>query len=212
MNKKIVVAVLAVALLAASVQASVLVEKGLFFGVGLSGFSGTGTSGVWTNKTGMMGGAALTFVFTDYFAIQTEIYFVQKGATNQTTGTSGILQNTMNIGVLELPLLVKISLPLGDLKFKPYILGGISAGLKIKANLATVFDDGSGYETQVGDADVTGMKRWSSSYVLGAGGEFLAPTSRLNVELRFSNTFGTILSAGTPVYSRVIYLTAGYYF
>jgi hypothetical protein len=212
MNKKITLAVLTVFLLAASARASVLVEKGVFFGVGLSGFTGTGISSVWSNKTGMMGGVSLTFAFTDYFALQTELYFVQKGATNQVTGSGGILKNTMDIGVLELPVLAKLSLPLGELRFRPYVLGGVSYGLKLSANLATVLDDGSGYETQVGDADVIGMKKASLSYVLGAGGEFLAPNSRLNVELRYTNTFGSILTEGTPVHSRVIYLLVGYFF
>jgi hypothetical protein len=213
MHKKIAFALLAVLLFAASSQASVLVEKGIFIGLGLSGFTGTGTSGVWSNKMGMMGGLALTFAFSDYIALQTELTFVQKGAVNQSSGTGGILTNTMYINVLEIPLLAKLSVPLGDLKFKPYFLGGATMGMKLfKATLATVLDDGSGYQTQVADAEVTGMKRWSPGYVLGAGGEFLAPESRLNIELRYTNTFGSILTTGTPVYSRVFCLTIGYFF
>jgi hypothetical protein len=212
MKKKIVALFPAVLLLAMFAQASVVVEKGIFFGVGLSGFSGAGTSGVWSNKTGMMGGFSLSFAFTDYFALQTELYFVQKGAINQVTGTGGILKNTMDIGVLEIPLLAKLSLPLGELRFRPYVLGGASYGFKLWANLSTVLDDGSGYETQVGDANVTGMKRGSPSYILGAGGDFLAPNSRLNVELRYTRSFGSVLTAGMPVYSSIVYLLVGYFF
>lgn len=211
MKKKIVALFLAVLLFAMFAHASVVVEKGVFFGLGLSRFSGEGTS-IWNDKTGMLGGFSLSFAFSDVFALQTELYFVQKGAVNQVTGSGGILRNTMDIGVLEIPFLAKLSLPLGELRFRPYVLGGASYGLKLWANLSTILDDGSGYETQVGDAKVTGMKSGSPSYILGAGGDFLARDSRLNVEIRYARSFGSVLTEGTPVYSSVFCLLVGYFF
>jgi hypothetical protein len=213
MKRRITALVLILLLSAAlSPAATLLIEKGIFVGLGLSGLRGSGLSNVWNDKLGMLGGLALTLSFNDYFAIQPEIYLVQKGAVNAVSGSGGTLRSTMDIGVLEIPILAKLSLPIGESAIRPYIIGGVSAGVKLWANLSTILDDGSGYETQISDATVTGMYSGSLSYVAGIGTDFRAPDSRINAEIRYIRTMGSITKEGSAVHSGVLSLVIGYYF
>jgi hypothetical protein len=213
MKRKIAAFVPAVLLAAAlSPAAAPAAEVGVFFGVGASGLHGSGLGGAWQDKIGMQGGFALTFPFSSYFALQTELYFVQKGAVNSVPGSGGTLRSTMDIGVLEIPLLAKVSLPLGESVIRPYVIGGASVGLKLWSSLAIVLDDGTGYLTQIRDATVTGMYIVSPSYVAGIGTDFRAENSRINVEIRYTRTMGSVTKEGATVTSSVLSLSAGYYF
>jgi len=213
MTRRLSALVLTVLIAAALAPASpVVADKGIFIGLGLTGLKGTGLGNAWNVKTGMLGGFALTLGFSDAFALQPEIYFIQKGAVSESRGSGGILRSTMDIGILQVPLLAKLSLKLGDSYIRPYVIGGASADVKIYANISTILDDGSSYETQISDATVEGLHPVTFSWIGGAGVDFRSPEGRLTAEIRYSRTFGSITKEGAAVFATALSISLGYYF
>lgn len=213
MTRRLTALFLTVLISAAIAPASTLVvEKGIFIGLEMAGLHGSGLGAAWSAKTGMMGGFALTLGLSDLFALQPEIYFIQRGGVSQVTGSGGTLRTTMDIGIVQIPVLAKFSLKLGESFIRPYVIGGASADVKIYGNVATVLDDGTGYETQISDAKVEGLYNPTFSWIAGAGVDFRSPEGRLTAEIRYSRTLGSIVKEGATVQASAICLTLGYYF
>lgn len=74
-------------------------------------------------------GAFLTLRLTRAIAVEPELQYVQKGTRFRTEDTKSSLQ----IGYLQLPLLVQLRLPNGPIR--PHVYGGIAAGYRIDCRL-----------------------------------------------------------------------------
>ena len=96
--------------------------------VGLNQSAWTGDFGTGANpfgaRIGPVAGATFAIGFKDVVAIELEALYNDKGAT-------GPAAFRMNIGYLETPILLKLTLPLEGIPIRPMILAGIAPAWEI---------------------------------------------------------------------------------
>ena len=81
-----------------------------------------------TTKTGFMVGGFADIGVTDIFAVRPGLRYITKGFTSTFNGVSF----TDNLSYLEVPLLLKVSVPLP--RVKPYFMAGPTLGIQLSAN------------------------------------------------------------------------------
>ncbi len=191
-----------------SVQAqSFLIPKG---GLVFSNLNTT-ESGV-SGRTGYVAGLGLSIPVTadNFFVIQPELLYIQKGATFSTTGTSTRVGNTY-INYAELPVLAKINF--GGESFRLYVNGGPSIAYAL---FGRTNQNGAVVDVKFGDeADVTFNNRIDFGLQFGGGIGFKAGPGDILLDLRYGLGLSNLLDqpvAGTDTeaQNRVYALTLGY--
>ncbi len=94
-----------------------------------------------SSRQGAITGVYLHLPFTGMFSLRPEVLFSLKGGQTlaQIQGTPDIALVDIELAYLELPLLVRATLPRG--KYRPAIFGGPSLGLQIGCNFLFIADD-----------------------------------------------------------------------
>jgi hypothetical protein len=191
-----------------SVQAqTMLIPKG---GVTFSNLN-TSESGV-SGRTGFVAGLGLGIPVTadNFFVIQPEILYIQKGANFSTNGTTTRVGNTY-INYAELPVLAKINF--GGESFRAYVNGGPSVAYAL---FGRTTQNGAVVDIKFGDdADVTFNNRIDLGLQFGGGIGFKAGPGDILLDLRYGMGLSNLLNkpvAGTDTeaQNRAYALTLGY--
>ncbi len=120
-----VVALLAAPLSGTRAQTSV----GLITGVGISTYSGSGSSDVeW--RTAFMGGGVATFPVGETISIRSELYFATKGSRVRTE-IGAVGENVLELSYLQVPVLLQLRPPVASV-VQPHLFGGISLALPVR--------------------------------------------------------------------------------
>lgn len=182
---------------------SFIIPKG---GVVFSNYKSTG-SGI-EGRTGFVGGLGLSIPVTsdNFFAIQPEILYIQKGAKFNTNLSTTRVGDTY-INYLELPVLAKINF--GGESFRLYVNGGpsVSYALFGKTNNTDIeFGDG---------ADVSFNNRIDLGLQFGGGIGFKAGPGDILLDARYglglSNLLDQPVAGGdSELQNRVYTFTIGY--
>ena len=102
--RRSLLALFTVGALAHPVEGAAQVALGLNAGVAFANFSGDDVEG--TNmKTGLLGGAYLSFPVSPIFSIAPGAYYVQKGTTSQDRIQNVNVEATLDLAYLEIPIL-----------------------------------------------------------------------------------------------------------
>jgi hypothetical protein len=103
-------------------------------GLNISTLSGNERSGL-TSKVGFNVGAFFNFKINDLIAVQPEVYFTMKGAKDTTIETE-IHNFTYTLDYIEIPVLIKFSIPIPNSKFCPSVYVGPSVSFNLNAKVS----------------------------------------------------------------------------
>jgi len=207
--------VLVIVLAAASISAAAPadIEKGIKPGINLSSFSSKVLGFDWKISVGFTAGFSLSIPLTSFFAIQPELFYSQKATVHKDAVEGGTLRSTMKLSYLDLPVLARISIPIGsEAQVRPYFLGGASFSLKVGAKLLIDYVNSYGYATPIEEDTVEGLKSTNFNFVLGAGIDFAVQGGRILIEGRYSRPFSTLSTEGLNIRLSVISILVGYLF
>jgi hypothetical protein len=87
------------------------------------------TEGVLKNRIGFVGGIFLAFNFGKVVTIQTEVLYTMKGASFEYTDVDETIIEKLYCDYIEIPLLLKIKIPLPVIQ--PFVFAGPSVGFKL---------------------------------------------------------------------------------
>ncbi len=128
------------------------------------------------SKTGFNGGIFFMFQFGDLFAIQPEAYYSMKGATYKEDGG----ELTLTLDYFEVPLLLKLIIPVEGSNIRPSIFAGPAIGFNTTAKVKVEFD---GESEEVDLKDDT--KSTDFSLVFGGGLGFMVGNNELGFDIRY---------------------------
>ncbi len=142
-----------ICVLSESSAAQTNVDVGFKGGASLARFQGQDISYDVETKTGFTVGGLLTVSVNNYFAIQPEVLFVQKGTKGSVSAFEFSFQGVRyhegywedRLNYLEVPVLFKLTIPV-DAKVEPGLFVGPSFAIKLSAEekWASTFSDSNG--------------------------------------------------------------------
>ena len=210
--KRLVVTMFAIVLMftlcSSSVFAGGLTGKGLKGGLNFANLRGDGVEnlgfGTLDSKMGLCAGGFIEWGINDMFAIQPEVLFAMKGAKKEVEVQGGTLKVTLNVNYLEIPVLVRLSMPnqrsvVPNLFFGPYVAIKLSGKLKVELG------------DQSAEEDISeDIKTTDFGVVVGAGVDFALGSREFTVEARY--TLGLIDASewGYDIKNGVISFMVGY--
>ena len=170
------------------------VTPGLLLGINLGKISGW-TSITWGFRPGLLVGGYLNFALSKVFSFEPQIYFTQKGAQRQADLGMGVMTTTIALSYIEVPLLFKIAIPLGeDYISRPRIYAGPSIAYKMRGVYKLSYVDPTGNDDEI--TPFPDLKRWDTGVVVGAGMEFDVKGGLLTLDARYSWSLATITTSG----------------
>ncbi len=135
------------------------------------------------SKTGFNVGIFFMYQFSNMFAIQPEAYYSMKGATYKESGG----ELTVTLDYFEVPLLLKLIIPLEGSNIRPSIFAGPAIGFNTTSKIKVEFD---GESEEVDMKDDT--KSTDFSLVFGGGIGFMVGKNELGVDIRYILGLSTI--------------------
>ena len=128
------------------------------------------------SKTGFSGGIFFMYQFNKMFAIQPEAYYSMKGATYK-IGTGEL---TLTLDYFEIPLLLKLVIPVEGSNVRPAIFAGPALGFNTTAKLK---GEAEGQTEEMDIKEYT--KSTDFSLVFGGGVGFMVGTNELGADVRY---------------------------
>jgi hypothetical protein len=133
------------------------------------------------SRAGFCGGLFLTHSFSSIFAIQPEVLFVMKGSRHSEGFGPNSLYEVMSIEYMEIPLLVRVRLPVSK-SFDAHLLAGPALDFNIRARVNSVI----GGRTEEESLDnINGV---DYGVVAGAGLDIPVKVGKISLDIRY--TFG----------------------
>ena len=129
-------------------------------------------------RTGVLAGAYLTYSFDRQFALQPEIFYVQKGAGKDLF----IFSAEWSINYLEIPVLLKFNLS-PEAKVQPSLFAGPALGVLLSSKVSAVNES-----IDVKD----GMKSTDISLVFGGGVDY----KKVTFDVRYTLGLTNVIDAG----------------
>ena len=128
------------------------------------------------SRTGFTGGIFFIHQFSDLFAIQPEVYYTMKGATLNRTS----VDVTLSVDYMEVPVLLKLIIPVEGSNFRPSIFAGPSLGFNTTAKLK-VEADGESEEEDIKE----NVKSTDFGLVFGGGIGIMIGKNELGFDIRY---------------------------
>ena len=75
------------------------------------------------HRLGLLAGGFLDVALNDVFSIEPEVLYSQKGAEVEGTGANSDLEGSFKVDYIEVPLLLKVRVPVSNSGFRPFLLG-----------------------------------------------------------------------------------------
>jgi len=210
MRKTFAAAILAVVVLhAAPAVASAQTIFGLLLGVDIGKVSGM--EAVAGNiRPGLLGGAYLNFALSKVFSLEPELYFAQKGAQDHQDFQEGVMTTTIALSYIELPLLFKVTIPLGeDYISRPHFFAGPYVGYNIRRVFKLAYEDPTGNDDSI--IPITDVKKFETGLVVGGGMEWDVKAGLFTIDARYSWSLESISTSSTSR-NHVLAIVLGYSF
>jgi hypothetical protein len=128
------------------------------------------------SKTGFGVGIFFMYQFSNMFAIQPEAYYSMKGATYKEDGG----ELTITLDYFEVPLLLKLIIPVEGSNIRPSVFAGPAIGFNTTSKIKVEFD---GESEEVDMKDDT--KPTDFSLVFGGGLGFMVGKNELGFDIRY---------------------------
>ncbi len=135
------------------------------------------------SRTGFTGGVFFMYQFSNLFAIQPEAYYTMKGATLNTNG----VDLTLSFDYIEVPVLLKLIIPIEGSNIRPSIFAGPSLSFNTTAKLK-IEADGESEEEDLKDD----VKSTDFGLVFGGGIGFMVGKNELGFDIRYILGLSTI--------------------
>jgi len=153
-------------------------QLGLKAGVNFSTLIGDDAEGA-ESLTGFTGGIFFMYQFNKMFAIQPEVYYTMKGATDQETLAGETIEATLSLDYIEVPILFKLLIPIENSSIAPSLFVGPSIGFNMTAKAKLEYQ-GESYEEDIEDVNPTDI-----GLVFGAGLGFPVGQNELGFDFRY---------------------------
>ena len=140
------------------------------------------------SKTGFSGGVFFTYQFNNMFAIQPEAYYSMKGATYSISGAN----LTVSLDYIEIPVLLKLIIPVEGSNIKPSIFAGPAIGFNTTHKMKVE------YSGQTLEEDIQDTKSTDFSLAFGGGIGFMVGKNELGVDVRYILGLSTIDNSSDP--------------
>lgn len=164
--------------------ATAQMQLGPKLGLNISNLHGN-DAGESKSKLGFTVGAFFNVKLNDYLAIQPEVYYTTKGAKDTTIYDNQSYDYTFALEYVEIPLLVKVLIPLGS-KIRSTIFVGPSIAFNSSAKVKTDVDG------VILEADYDYIKSTELGLVLGAGIGFPMGKNEIGFDARYNLGLTTI--------------------
>lgn len=182
------------------------------------GGSGPDGQANWGRRTGIQAGAVVQIGVRDWAVLQSELNYVQKGATATVPLVRGVeMSQTTRYDYLEFPVLAKLRIPTGG-RLAPAVLVGPSLGLNFRAESEAVVETQVGGPTGETQREPINAPGTELGAMLGGEVAYVFPSGNaLSLEVRYSRGLSDISPAGNgltdtggSVQSEVVSLGIGY--
>jgi hypothetical protein len=180
------------------------VEIGLKGGLSLAGIRGDETDD-WDSRNGFAGGGFVFIPWNDYFGLRAELLYVTKGAVYEEDWMGANLKTTLNLAYLEIPVLVRLSIPTGS-RFTPVFFAGPVLGLKVKG------DQEAEYRGKSTSEEIDGLKSTDFGLAVGGGLDVDTGYGKALVDLRYEFGLTEILDEGGSIKNKALLIMVGYSF
>jgi hypothetical protein len=156
---------------------------GLKAGINLASWSNVEIEdlAILVQKLGFQGGLVAKAGFNPYLALQMELLFAQKGMKVKVTESGITAKVWTNVNYLEIPLMLKVSIPLNP--FFVYANAGPSIGIGLSAKLATDPDMGL---NQTIKFEENGLQRFDFGVLFGGGFGAKIGNGSMFLDLRYT--------------------------
>jgi len=189
---RVCLAVVLILISSVSAMAIEISGVGIKAGLNFARFSGPDVEAEWKNRMALVGGAFFTLKLNNFLAIQPEILYSQKGPKWDAPLEGQAFVGTVKLDYLEIPLLVKILIPVGaNSAIRPNLFAGPYFGFKMSAKLKYTW----GATSEERTIDV--IKSTDSGYVFGGGFDFVVGNGKITLDVRYGMSFSTIATDST---------------
>ncbi len=184
-------------------SAQMEIGKGVMAGLNLANLGGDDVENVDT-RTAFKVGGFVSFPVSETVNIRPEVYYTMKGATQKFDYMGTTVKLTYKLSYVEIPVLLRLNLPLENASVLPGIFVGpalaIKTGGKVKAEA----------EGQSEESDIEDMKSMDFGVVFGLG----VNVSGFMLDVRYNLGLTTIDDSADPddVKNRVLSFNIGYGF
>jgi hypothetical protein len=164
-----------------------------------------------SNREGAFVGVYYRARLLSWLTLQPEVDFTIKGGEVPLLGlTSSVRSLSLDLGVLEVPVLLKVAPPYRRERIRPFVFGGASLGLEVGCTRTLVGEtqvrsvECSGSETVIFDNDtllVTPLEVPSpeASWIVGAGIQWEVKDIGIGLEARYQRGLRQVLPIETKV-------------
>ncbi len=187
----VVVAVLFAASLAVPQASAQGIKLGVKGGVNLAKLGGS-DAGSTESKAGFVAGGFVEFMLGNMFAIQPEVLYSQKGAKESIGGD----EVKLKVDYVEVPLLLKLNIPIEGSKVHPSVYAGPAVAFKASCKLAADIGGVSASES----CDDAGLEIKSTDFGLAFGGgvSFDVGGAEVGVDVRYTLGLSSIDDFSDP--------------
>lgn len=139
-------------------------------------------------QTGLAAGGFVEHALVPQVAFELDVLYLQKGFQIESEGTdqqgnpTGIQTTHLRLQYLEVPVLIRLSLPSWG-AVAPYVIGGPTAGFALGGKF-----EGFGEEADVGDD----LKKVDFGVTGGLGARFGSGPVHVGIESRYGTSFGDL--------------------
>jgi Outer membrane protein beta-barrel domain len=131
------------------------------------------------SKFGFAFGGFFEYQFSPLFAVQPEIYYTMKGATDKASVTGGTVDITYTLDYIEVPILLKVVIPVQGSKINPSIFAGPFLGFNTTAKIKAEF------QGQSQEEDIQDVKSTEFGAQFGGGIGFDVGRNEVGFDIRY---------------------------
>jgi hypothetical protein len=146
-------------------------------------------------KPGFVGGAFLGIQVNDWFSIEPQALFSQKGTKVEGTGANSSLEGSVRINYIEVPVLAKFWIPMSGSQIKPFVFIGPDIAFKVSCSAEGVILAVTGSE-DCDKTEVIKIKSTDFGGTAGGGIQFNAGDKVLRIDARYTLGFTDINDSG----------------
>lgn len=147
-------------------------------GINIANLSGDDVEGT-DSKTGFGGGLFFMYQFSEMFGIQPEAYYTMKGATEKIDVLGTTVDVTYTFDYVEVPLLLKLIIPIENSAINPAIFAGPFVGFNTTAKVKAEA------EGQSEEEDLDEVKSTEFGLAFGGGVGFPVGSNELGFDVRY---------------------------